>query len=84
MEAMQERIEEFKKIGKQCNQMGTKQKDDSQAAESDNSTELLIEELKRTGKECQQLDNNLDLDKDKNDDTQAENSADKNDADRPA
>ena len=79
MEAMQERIEEFKKIGKQCNQMGTKQKDDNQAVESDNSTELLIEELKRTGKECQQSDNNLDLDKDKNDDTQAENSADKND-----
>ena len=79
MEAMQERIEEFNKRGKECTQRGTKQRGDNQAVESDNSTELLIEEFKRTGKECQQLDNNQDLDKDNNDDTQAENSADKND-----
>ena len=37
-----------------------------------------IEEFKTRGKECQQLDDNQDLDKDKNDDTQAEKSSDKN------
>ena len=85
MEAMQERIEEFNKRGKECTQRGTKQRGDNQAVENDCSTKILIEEFKRTGKECQQsvskrgtirLDENQDVGKDKKDYTQAENSGD--------